>query len=123
MDPLPPSWAVAADGASSESATQTRNVTTRGMRAPWFDPDGGTLRLRHAPVKPSPVFAVVSVGETRQLSGQPRMPAFSTAFARLYGSDERGPIGCVSSGEPPEVKSGRWGRIRIGYGIRPQSPR
>src|SRR5262245_17088650 len=107
MDPLPPSWAVAADGASIESTKQTRNVTTRGMRAPWFDPDGGTLRLRHAPVKPSPAFAVVSVGETRRPSGQPRMPAFSTTFARLYESDERGPTRCVSSGEPPVVKGGR----------------
>src|SRR4029079_6154660 len=51
MAPLPPSWSVAADGARIESALQTRNVTTRGMTTPWFDPDGGTLRLHHAPVK------------------------------------------------------------------------
>src|SRR5262245_57658055 len=75
------------------------------MKAPRFDPDGGTLRLRHAPVKPSPVFAVVSVGETRQPSGQPRMPAFSTAFARLYESDKRGATSCVSSDEPAVGKS------------------
>src|SRR5262245_48340644 len=40
------------------------------------------------------------------------MPAFSSAFARLYGSDERGPTSCVSSGEPPEAKSAGRGRIR-----------
>jgi hypothetical protein len=39
------------------------------------------------------------------------MPVFSTAFARLYGSDERGPTSGVSSGEPPVAKSERQGRI------------
>src|SRR5262245_6207608 len=107
MDPLPPSWAVAADGANIESAKQTRNVTTRGMRAPWFDPDGGNATpascasqtiagfcgcfgVRNASALRSAENACV-FGCLRPAVRKPRTGTYQLCFVwRTAGGEERG---------------------------------
>ena len=92
-------------------------MTTRGMTTPWFDPDGRTLRLRHAPVKATAgscrCFGVRNV-RPRRVCGNGRVFGL---FAQSCGSDQSTTTSAVSPGEPPG------GRIRYPTPTEPASRR